>query len=183
VEAEEIYVSRNQETRDSAARGRNEAAYYQTSAERYVSFLPEDGSKGQIFGEAYRGYATEASDGAGGIACTAPGLGKILANLASSAPALSAGMMNEIRTPPEHYGGTAGFDPETSAFYSKGFNVRLSDGRAWLGHGGMTNHCGGVIGHNAGYQFVVVSNWNSPQAPYVDTLLRQPLADTVAGLG
>lgn len=178
-----IYVSRNQDSAHSPARGKNEATYYQTSSERYVSYLPSDQSKGQIFGEAYRGYATEASDGAGGLACTAPGLGQILVNLHSATPAISQAALHQILTPPEHYTHESGFDPAKSEFYSKGFNVRSSGGRAWFSHAGMTNHCGGMIGHNAGFQFVVVSNGNSAQAPYVDSILNQALTEAMAKLG
>jgi len=182
LKPDEIYVSRNQNGPDSAARGKNEPAYYQTSDERYVSFNPSEQSNGQVYGEAYRGYATEASDGAGGIACTAVGLGKIIANLHSAAPALSAWAIGQILTPPAHYSHEAGFNPARSNFYSKGFNVRFSGGRPWFSHSGMTNHCGGVIGHNAGYQFVAVSNWNAPGPPYVDSLLDPALAEAVAKL-
>ncbi len=70
---DEIYVSRNQLGPERVARGANEAQYYQTSAERNVSFVSSEQAKGQTLGEAYHGYATEASDGAGGLACTAAG--------------------------------------------------------------------------------------------------------------
>lgn len=180
VAPEEIYVSRNQDRPWSAERGANEAAYYQTSQECYVSYLPTEQSKGRTFGEAYHGYATEASDGAGGIACTARGVGKILANLHSTNPALSPSAMGEILTPPDLYAQQPGFDAALSNFYSKGFNICFSGGRPYYSHGGMTNHCGGVIGHNAGYQFVAVSNWNHSQPPYVDSILGLPLAEVVA---
>jgi CubicO group peptidase (beta-lactamase class C family) len=179
VAADEIYVSRNQETIHGQARGKNEAAYYQTSAERYVSFLPADQSRGKMFGEAYRGYATECSDGAGGIACTAEGIGKIIANLHSDKPAISNWALLQILTPPDHYTHASGFDPGRSTYYSKGFNVRFSGGRPWYSHSGMTNHCGGVIGFNAGYQFVAVSNWNNTGQPYVDSILNRALTEAV----
>jgi CubicO group peptidase (beta-lactamase class C family) len=182
LKPDEIYVSLNQDGSDSPSRGKNEAAYYQTSDERYVSFNPSEQSKGRVYGEAYRGYATESSDGAGGIACTAVGLGKIIANLHSSTPALSPWAIGQILTPPDHYSREPGFDAAASNFYSKGFNVRFSGGRPWLSHSGMTNHCGGVIGHDAGYQFVAVSNWNAPQSPFVDALLDPALAGAVARL-
>ena len=89
LKPDEIYVSRNQLGPDSPQRGQNEPAYYQTSSDRFVSFVPAERSQGRIYGEAYRGYTTEASDGGGGIACTALALGKILANLHSDKPALS----------------------------------------------------------------------------------------------
>lgn len=178
-----IYVSRNQERPNSSARGKNEASYYQTSSERYVSFLPADHSKGRVMGEAYLGYATEASDGAGGIACTATGLGTLLANLHSATPVLSAEAMRQILTPPEHYTHEPNFHPTRSSFYSKGLNVRFSGGQPWFSHSGMTNHCGGMIGYHAGYQFVGVSNWNYAQSPYVDAMLNRALTDAVAHLG
>lgn len=172
----EVYVSRNQDSADSPARGENEVAYYQTSSERYVSYHPSEGDRGRTWGEAYRGYATEASDGAGGIACSVLGLARLIANLQSAAPALSPRSLSEIRTPPEHTRSEPGFAPETSEYYSKGWRVRYSGGRPWLAHGGMTNHCGGVIGYAAGYQFVAVSNWNNVGAPYVDVLLGRALS-------
>jgi CubicO group peptidase (beta-lactamase class C family) len=183
VKPDEVYVSRNQTSPRSASRGRNEAAYYQTSTERYVSYLPAEQPRGRVFGEAYRGYATEASDGGGGIACTAPGLGRILATLHSERPALSSNALSELRTPPAHCASDPGFDPATSPFYSKGFSVRYEDGRPWYSHGGMTNHCGGVIGHDAGYQWAVVSNWNHSQPPYVDRILDRALSEAVGKLG
>jgi N-acyl-D-amino-acid deacylase len=182
LKPEEIYVSRNQLGPDSPQRGANEAAYYQTSSDRFVSFVPSERARGKIFGEAYRGYTTEASDGGGGIACAALGLGKLIANLHSDRPALSTAAMKEILTPPALYLRQAGFDAGSSKFYSKGFNVRFSGGRPWLGHGGMTQHCGGVIGHNAGYQYIAVSNWNNAGDPYVDVILGKALNDTVGKL-
>jgi CubicO group peptidase (beta-lactamase class C family) len=183
VKPNEIYVSRNQVHPRSRERGKNEATYYQTSAERYVSFVPADQSKGRVFGEAYRGYATEASDGGGGIACVTVGLGRILANLHSEKPALSKTSLSELLTPPSHYTKDPDFDPASSPYYSKGFWVRFSGGRPWFSHGGMTNHCGGVIGHNAGYQWAVVSNWNNAQSPYVDSILARALTEVVSKLG
>jgi CubicO group peptidase (beta-lactamase class C family) len=183
LKPDEIYVSRNQLGPDGKERGKNEAAYYQTSRDRFVSFVPGERSQGPIHGEAYRGYATEASDGAGGLACTALALGKILANLQSKDPALSKSALSEILTPPAHYAREPGFDPATSGFYSKGFNVRLSDGQAWLGHSGMTQHCGGVIGHDSGHRYVVVSNWNNAQKPYVDVILGRALKEALGKLG
>ncbi|HLJ57352.1 MAG TPA: serine hydrolase domain-containing protein [Chthonomonadaceae bacterium] len=172
---DEVYVSRNQTEPDDAARGANEATYYQTSTERYVSFLPECQERGRVYGEAYHGYATEVSDGAGGLACTALGLGRLIANLQSASPALSTRALAEIATPPEHCRRRSDFDPAAEAFYSKGFQVGLECGRPVLGHGGMTNHCGGVIGHAAGRQYVAVSNWQAPASPYVDRLLGDAL--------
>jgi CubicO group peptidase (beta-lactamase class C family) len=183
VKPDEIYVSRNQIHPRSRERGKNEAEYYQTSAERYVSFVPAEQSKGQVFGEAYKGYATEAADGGGGSACAASGLGRILADLHSEEPALSPASLSELLTPPSHYLKEPGFDPASSAYYSKGFTVRYSGGRPWFSHGGMTNHCGGVIGHNAGYQWSVVSNWNNAQSPYVDTILDRVLTEAVTKIG
>ncbi len=78
-----------------------------------------------------------------------------------------------------HYARQANFDPASSSYYSKGFHVRFSGGRPWLSHGGMTIHGGGVIGHNAGYQFVAVSNWNNSQAPFVDSILDHAVAEAV----
>jgi CubicO group peptidase (beta-lactamase class C family) len=183
VKPDEIYVSRNQTSAHSKSRGKNEAAYYQTSAERYVSFLPSEQSQGRIYGEAYKGYATEASDGAGGIACAAPGLGRILANLHSDKPALSKAALQEILTPPSHYAKDPHFDASSSPFYSKGLWVRFSGGRPWYDHSGMTNHCGGVIGYNAGYQWAVVSNWNNAHSPYVDSILDRALTEAVRKIG
>lgn len=183
VKPDEIYVSRNQIHPRSRERGKNEAEYYQTSAERYVSFVPADQSKGRVFGEAYRGYATEASDGGGGIACVAAGLGRILANLHSEKPALSKMSLAELLTPPSHYTKEPEFDSASSPYYSKGFWVRYSGGRPWFSHGGMTNHCGGVIGYNVGYQWAVVSNWNNAQSPYVDSLLDRALTEAVRKIG
>jgi CubicO group peptidase (beta-lactamase class C family) len=183
LQPDEIYVSRNQLGPDSKQRGDNEPAYYQTSEDRFVSFLPAERSQGRIYGEAYRGYTTEASDGAGGIACTALALGKILTNLHSDKPALSKGAMSEILTPPAHYNREAGFKPASSQFYSKGFNVRFSGEQPWLGHSGMTQHCGGVIGHSSGYQYIAVSNWNNAGNPYVDAILGRALKDAVGKLG
>lgn len=182
LRAADIYVSRNQESPRSPSRGKNEATYYQTSSERYISYVPSEQPKGQVYGEAYHGYATEAADGGGGIACTAVGVGRIVANLHSATPAISPWAIRQILTPPDHYAGEPGFDPARSDYYSKGFNVRYSGGRPWLSHGGMTNHCGGVIGHNAGYQFVAVSNWNNARQPYVDAILDRALAESVARL-
>ena len=180
--ATDIYVSRNQTNPAGSGRGKNEAAYYQTSGERYVSFVPSEQSLGQIYGEAYHGYATEGSDGAGGLACTAVGIGRIIANLHSANPAISAQAIREIHTPPHHYTRKPDFDANHSEFYSKGFNVRYSGGRPWLSHGGMTNHCGGIIGYNAGCQFVAVSNWNNAQQPYVDSILNRALTEAVGKL-
>jgi CubicO group peptidase (beta-lactamase class C family) len=186
LNAADVYVSRNQTRMNDPARGKNEAAYYQTSAERYVSFVPSEQSQGEnsgsVYGEAYRGYATEAADGGGGIACTAHAIGKIIANLHSAQPAISARAIREILDPPAHYTHESGFDPTRSEYYSKGFNVRYSGGRPWVSHGGMTNHCGGVIGHNAGYQFVAVSNWNNAREPYVDAILSHALGEAVGKL-
>ncbi len=178
--AEEIHVSRNQTGPDSPERGVNEAAYYQTSQEKFVSFNPFEQGQGRVFGEAYRGYATESSDGAGGIACSAVGLARILTNLNSAKPAISQKMLSEIITPPAHYTKLPDFNPKTSSYYSKGFDVRQSDGKYWLAHGGMTLHCGGAIGHNAGYQFAVLSNWNNASAPYVDAILDKAVAEAIA---
>ena len=161
---------------------KHEAAYYQISNERYCSFLPEDAGNGQTFGEAYRGYSTECSDGAGGIAISAEGLGRVLANLKSPQCVLSPKAVSEILTPPSHYASQPKFDPKSSNYYSKGFNVRYSGGVPWLSHGGMTNHCGGAIGHNAGYQFIVLSNWNNVGSPYVDQILDHAVAEAVAKL-
>jgi hypothetical protein len=47
----------------------------------------------------------------------------------------------------------------------------------------MTNHCGGVIGHNAGYQWAVVSNWNNAGPPYVDAILDRALTEAVGKIG
>ena len=183
LKPDEIYVSRNQLGPDSKQRGPNEPAYYQTSGDRFVSFVPAERSQGRIYGEAYRGYTTEASDGGGGIACTALALGKILANLHSDKPALSKGAMAEILTPPAHYTREPDFNLASSRFYSKGFNVRFSGGQPWFAHGGMTQHCGGVIDHNSGYQYVAVSNWNNADNPYVDAILGRALKDAVGRLG
>lgn len=182
VHPDEVFVSMNQRDPRDSARGKSEAAYYQTSAERYGSFLPEDSPKGAIFGEAYRGYATEASDGAGGIAVSASGMGTILTNLQSRRPAISERALEEIHTPPDHYRKDPGFDRRSSEFYSKGFVVRSFGGAPWLSHSGMTNHCGGIIGYNAGYQFAAVSNWNNAEPPYVDRILNAALTEAVAGL-
>jgi CubicO group peptidase (beta-lactamase class C family) len=179
VKPDEVYVSLNQTSPDSPRRGKNEAAYYQTSDERFSSFVPAERPKGRVYGEAYSGYATEAADGAGGIACTALGVGRILAKLHSEKPGLSRKAISEILTPPSHYARQARFDPANSTYYSKGFDVRFSGGRPWLSHGGMTLHCGGIIGHNAGYQFVAVSNWNNSQAPFVDSILDRVMAESV----
>ena len=141
--------------------------------------MPAERAQGKIYGEAYRGYTTEASDGAGGLACTSLGLGKILANVHSDRPALSKAAMSEILTPPAHYNGEPGFNPASSKFYSKGFNVRFSGGKPWFGHSGMTQHCGGVIGHSSGYQYVALSNWNNAVNPCVDVILDRALKDRV----
>lgn len=177
-----LFLSRNQERPNSPERGANEPTYYQTSAERYVSFLPSELADGRIWGEAYRGFATEASDGTAGIACTAGALGTLLANLRSAYPVLSPQAIQELLTPPAHYLTTPDFDPTRSSFYSKGLNVRFSDGKPYFAHSGMTNHCGGIVGYNAGYQFVAVSNWNHAESPYVDALLGPALAAAVARL-
>jgi len=185
VPANEVFVSRNQDAPDSPARGANEAAYYQTSAERYVSYRPEERARGQMWGEAYRGYATEASDGAGGIACSALALGKLLANLSGVRPTLAAASLHEIATAPDAWRKRPDFDPRETRFYSKGFYVynHRGEARPLLAHGGMTNHCGGVIGYNAGYRFVAVSNGNTPAGPYVDALLDRALAESVKEMG
>lgn len=183
LQPDAIYVSRDQDHPHSPTRGANEATYYQTSGERYVSYFPAEEALGQTLGEAYRGYSTEAADGAGGIACTAPGLGALLSNLHSANPILSSAAMHQLLTPPEHYIHEAGFDPGSSKFYSKGLNVCFADGQPWFAHSGMTNHCGGIIGYNAGYQFVGVSNWNHTQSPYVDSMLKQALTQAVAEIG
>jgi hypothetical protein len=73
-------------------------------------------------------------------------------------------------------------NPTKSEYYSKGFNVRYAGAHPWVSHGGMTNHCGGVIGHNAGYQFVAISNWNNSQGPYVDAILSHVLGESVGKL-
>lgn len=129
------------------------------------------------------GYTTEASDGGGGIACTALALGKILANLCSDKRALSQRAMNEILTPPAHYRREPNFDPASSKFYSKGFNVAFSGGQPWFGHSGMTQHCGGIIGDHSGYQYIAVSNWNNAASPYVDVVLGRALKEAVGKLG
>ncbi len=182
VHTDEVFVSRNQRSRRDPARGKTEAVYYQTSAERYGSFVPADSASGAVFGEAYRGYATEASDGAGGIAVSVNGISRILANLGSGRPSISQRAMQEVLTPPLHYLRELGFDRSRSEFYSKGFFVRYSGGVPWLSHSGMTNHCGGIIGYNAGYQFAAVSNWNNAGAPYVDQILNSALTEAVARL-
>ena len=89
----------------------------------------------------------------------------------------------EILTPPAHYTREPGFNAARSKFYSKGFNVHFSDGQAWFGHSGMTQHCGGVIGDHAGYQYVAVSNWNNAHNPYVDVILGQALKETLGKPG
>jgi len=178
-----VYVSRNQDGPGSPSRGTNEARYYQTSAERYVSYRPMDRDFGQTLGEAYLGYSTEAADGAGGIACTAAALGKVLANLHSDAPAISPKSMSEICTPPMHYKQNPEFDLSSSSFYSKGFNVRIIEGTPWLGHGGMTNHCGGSIGYASGYRYAAVSNWNHTGEPYVHTILERALTAALSHSG
>ena len=183
LEPDEIYVSQNQLGPDSKQRGKNEPAYYQTSSDRFVSFVPAERSQGQIYAEAYRGYATEASDGAGGIACTALALAKLVANLHSDKPALSKGALSEILTPPAHYLSEPDFNPASSRFYSKGFNVRFSGEKPWFGHSGMTQHCGGIIGHSSGYQYIAVSNWNNAGNPYLDAILDRALKDAVGKLG
>jgi len=129
LKPDEVYVSLNQSGLNRPPRGKNEAAYYQTSDERFPSFVPAERPRGRVYGEAYGGYATEASDGAGGIACTALGVGKILARLHSAKPGLSRKGISEILTPPSHYARQAKFDPANSTFYSKGFDVRFSGGR------------------------------------------------------
>jgi len=182
VTSQEIFVSRDQVAPDDPARGKTEAAYYQTSKELYCSFLPEDAGNGQVFGEAYRGYSTECSDGAGGIAISADGIAKILTSLRSRSCPLSQLATREITTPPNHYLHEKGFNPSSSYFYSKGFNVRFSGGAPWISHGGMTNHCGGTIGYNAGYQFAAVSNWNNAQSPFVDAILDHALGEAVGKL-
>ncbi|MFO1498516.1 MAG: serine hydrolase domain-containing protein [Verrucomicrobiota bacterium] len=179
----DIYVSRNQLAPDGAERGPNEPAYYQTSKDRFVSFIPSERADGTIYGEAYRGYATEASDGGGGIACTSLALGKVVANLHSPKPVLSKGAMAEILTPPAHSRREPGFDPANAKFYSKGFNVTLTHGHFGLSHGGMTQHCGGVIGHHLGYQYIAVSNWNNADQPYVDVILGRALKEAVPSFG
>jgi len=75
------------------------------------------------------------------------------------------------------------FRPAGSTFYSKGFNVIFSGGQPWFGHSGMTQHCGGIIGHQAGYQYIAVSNWNNADKPYVDVILGRALNDTLGRLG
>jgi N-acyl-D-amino-acid deacylase len=183
LKPEDIYVSRNQLGPDSNHRGANEAAYYQTSSDRFISFVPSERDRGKIYGEAYRGYTTEASDGAGGLACSAPSLGKLVANLHSDTPGLSKGAISEILTPPVHYTHEPGFDPASSNFYSKGFNVRFLGGRPGFGHSGMTQHCGGVIGHASGYHYIAVANWNNAGHPYVDAILGRVLKGVVEKLG
>jgi len=175
-----VFVSRDQVSPADPARNPNEAAYYQTSADRFPSFIPEEASEGQVFGEAYRGYSSECADGAGGIAISASGLGKILANLRSRQCAISRDAVNEILTPPAHYLHEKGFDRNRSGYYSKGFNVRFSGGVPWISHGGMTLHCGGIIGYNAGYQFAGLSNWNNSRSPFVDAILDRALTEAVA---
>jgi CubicO group peptidase (beta-lactamase class C family) len=63
LKPDDIYVSLNQIGPNSPHRGKNEATYYQTSDERFPSFVPSERDKGRVYGEAYRGYTTEASDG------------------------------------------------------------------------------------------------------------------------
>lgn len=103
------------------------------------------------------------------------GLGKVIANLQSDRPALSDWAMREIAPPPVDYLLESKFYAACSPYYSKGFQVLYADGRIRLGHGGMTNHCGGIIGHQSGIQFVAVSNWNASQDHVVDTLLGTAL--------
>jgi hypothetical protein len=47
----------------------------------------------------------------------------------------------------------------------------------------MTIHSGGVIGYNAGSEFVAVSNWNSAEGPCVDWILGSALGEAVSQLG
>jgi N-acyl-D-amino-acid deacylase len=183
LKPDDIYVSRNQLGPDGPQRGRNEPAYYQTSRDRFVSFVPAERDQGRIYAEAYRGYTTEASDGGGGIACTALALGKILANLRSDKPALSKPAMTELLTPPAHYTRDPDFKADSSRFYSKGFNIHFSGGQPWFGHSGMTQHCGGIIGDNAGWQYVAVSNWNNAANPYVDAILGRALREALGSQG
>jgi len=179
VSPQAVFSSKDQLSPEDPSRGTAEAAYYQTSSERFCSFLPEDVGAGQGFGEPYRGYSTECSDGAGGIAVSAEGIAKILANLCSTHAALSKQALREILTPPRHYSHEAQFDPKRSDYYSKGFIVRYSGGLPWISHGGMTLHCGGVIGYNAGYQFAAVSNWNNSQSPNADAILDHAIGEAV----
>ena len=172
-------MSRNQLAPAGPNRGANEAEYFQTSAERYVSFLPEETALGPVFGEAYRGYATEASDGAGGLACTAIGIAKVIANLQSACPALSDRALQESTSPPDYLSR----NPDAAAsFYSKGFRVERVGDEIRLGHGGMTNHCGGVIGHHAEYQYAAVTNWNNAGPPWAAEILDTAVKSAVAAL-
>jgi hypothetical protein len=90
--------------------------------------------------------------------------------------------LNVAARAPAHYTREPDFNPATSKFYSKGFNVRFSGGQPWFGHSGMTQHCGGVIGSSSGYQYIAVSNWNNAQKPYVDLILGSALKDAVGSL-
>lgn len=176
VAPSQIYVSRDQLSPSDSARGPNEAAYYQTSAERYGSFLPGQVADGAIYGEAYLGFSTECTDGGGGIAASAEGLATIIASLHSADCAISPDAMREIITPPDHRG------PDAESFYSKGFAVIVDSDGTWFTHSGMTNHCGGRIGAANGYQFVAISNWNNVQPPYSDAILNQAISAALARL-
>lgn len=180
VAAEEIYISRNQTAPDGPERGPNEAAYYQVGSERFGSFLPSEQGKGRVFGEAYGGLAPESSDGANGLACSVTGLARILTNINSAAPAIASKTLRQVVTPPKHYTTAPGFNPRTSAFFSKGFNVQPEEGKFWLAQGGSLAHCGGAIAHNAGYQFTVLSNWNHAGEPPVDVILTKAVAEAIA---
>jgi CubicO group peptidase (beta-lactamase class C family) len=182
VPSRSIFVSRDQVSPDDPARNPVEAAYYQTSAERFTSFMPGDAKQELTFGEAYRGYSSECADGAGGIAISALGIGKVLANLRSRQCAISRDAIKEILAPPAHYLLEKGFDRSRTGYYSKGFNVRFSGGVPWVSHGGMTLHCGGAIGYNAGYQFAALSNWNHSKSPFVDAILDHALGEAVGKL-
>lgn len=180
VTAEEIYISQNQTAPDSPARGSNEVAYYQQGSERFASFLPSEQVKGRVFGEAYHGFAPESSDGAIGLACSATGLARILTNLNSAVPALSPKTLRQVITPPKHYTTQPGFNAQTSVFFSKGFSVQPEEGKFWLSQGGSMAHCGGAIAHNAGYQFVVLSNSNKDGESSVDAVLTKAVSEAIA---
>ncbi len=88
--------------------------------------------------------------------------------------------LRKLLTPPEHYTYERGFNPKRSNYYSKGFVVRSGGSFPWLGHGGMTNHCGGVIGHKGAYQYAAVSNWNNSTSPFVDSILDQAISNAIS---
>lgn len=172
ISAGEIAVSKDQFGPRDPRRNASEVAYYQTMTGKSLSTDPYELLLGPVFGEAYRGYSPESSDGGGGICASATGLAKLLVALHRGG--LSKTALQEVTTPPSYLPKTA------NHFYSKGMDVLVTPQQIWIAHGGMTAHSAGVVGYSSGYQFVIVANSNSERAPYADSFLSAAIGKALS---